>query len=101
MEGSGAADVERVEQQWNGENKTRRKGENKQQVGEGRLLGSLSLLDKLFIIFIARKQKISRERGRRLDQSTEECEFSRHTSSRSSTWSQEKSLEASVLQTKE
>lgn len=72
MDGSGAADVERVEHRWNGENKTRRKGENKEQAGEGRLLGSVSLLDKLFIIFIARKQKISRERGRRLDQSTEE-----------------------------
>lgn len=55
MDGSGAADVERVEQQWKEENKTKRKGEIKQQAGEGRLLGSVSLLDKLFIIFIARK----------------------------------------------
>lgn len=40
-------------------NETRSKGANKQQAGEGKLLGSVSLLDKLFIIFIARKQKIS------------------------------------------
>lgn len=75
MDGSGAADVERAERRWKEENKTRRRGEIKQQAGEGRLLGSVSLLDKLFIIFIARKQKISRERGRRLDQSRGECEL--------------------------
>lgn len=50
-----------------GENMTRREGGKERQAGEGRLLGSVSLLDKLFIIFIARK--ISRERGRALEQS--------------------------------
>lgn len=53
----------------------RRKGEKKTTGWRGETAGSVSLLDKLFIIFIARKQKISRERGRRLDQSTEECKL--------------------------
>lgn len=51
------------------------RGRINNRLGEGRLLGSVSLLDKGFIIFIARKQKISRERGRRLDQSTEQSEL--------------------------
>lgn len=62
--------------EWNDHGRERMKQgkeRKKQQAEEGRLLGSMSLLDKLFIIFIARKQKISRERERRLDQSTEEC----------------------------
>lgn len=59
--GSGSAAAE--DQQRKGKNKTKTKGENQQQAGEGGLLGNVSLLDKLFIIFIARKQKISRERG--------------------------------------
>lgn len=71
--GGGSAAAE--DQQRKGKNKTKTKGENQQQAGEGGLLGNVSLLDKLFIIFIARKQKISRERGTRLDQSTDECEL--------------------------
>lgn len=58
-----------------GKERINKEGEIQQQAGEGGLLGNVSLLDKLFIIFIARKQKISRERGTRLDQSTEEREL--------------------------
>lgn len=78
--GSAAA----VDQHREGKNKTKTKGENQIQAGEWGLLGNVSLLDKLFIIFIARKQKISRERGTGLDH--RRARVSGHTGGRSPTF---------------